>query len=345
MKIVFYIGWLARGGAERVISTLANMLNKEGYSCIVVTSYKAENEYRLDEGVKRIVLVEGNKRNFLKDNIKQLWGLRKILKKEEPHTVVSFMGEPNFRMLIASIGISCRKIISVRNDPSKEYSRKLYRFLAKILFPMADHVVFQTEDAKKWFPERIQKKSSIIFNPVGETFFQMKYDGFRRNLVTTGRLVPQKNHELLIRAFAKVVNELDDDLYIYGDGPLKEHLIKLVHDLNLQDRVFLPGATKNVADEIKSARIFILSSDYEGLPNSLMEAMALGIPCLSTDCPCGGPKALLNEEYLFAKGDIHGLAKMLSKTRKASFFEKNYKVEVESFRLSNIYEKWINVLD
>jgi len=342
MKVVFYIGWLARGGAERVISTLANMLNKLGYSCIVVTSYKAENEYLLDDGVKRIVLVDGNKRCFLKDNVKQVFYLRRILKKETPNTIVSFMGEPNFRMLIASMGLPCRKIISVRNDPSKEYSSKLYRFLARFLFPMADHIVFQTEDAQKWFPRNIQEKSSIIFNPIDDSFFSLVYNGERKNIVTVGRLTFQKNHSLLIKAFSKIANDIDDNLIIFGEGPLRNDLEKLTYDLNLQHRVFFAGLVSNVAEKIRTAKLFVLSSNYEGLPNALMEAMVMNIPCISTNCPCGGPKMLLEKSRLCNVGDVDEMAKLI-KENCSLMSRVEYQITRE-MTCSSVLKKWIDII-
>ena len=344
-KIILYINSIHRGGAERVMVNLANQLVREGNDCILVTSFRDSWEYPLDPKIRRISLFETPISNYIIRNIRLVMGLRRIVKKEKPDTILSFMAEPNFRSLIACFGIRVKKIISVRNDPEKEYPFLFTKLLAKTLFNTANHVVFQTENAKLWFPKSIQKKSSILLNPVDEIFYLTRYNGVRKDIVTTGRLVPQKNHELLIRAYAKVSEELEDNLYIYGDGPLKGYLSELIHKLNLDDRVFLPGTIKNVAETIKSSRLFVLSSDYEGLPNSLMEAMALGIPCLSTNCPCGGPKDLINEDYLFAKGDELGLASLLSKTKKLSFFDNNYKVDVESFRPCNIYKDWFSVLD
>ena len=305
-KVVLYIGSLSRGGAERVIATLANYLNKSGVLCVVVTTYQRENEYELDKGIKRIILSTPKKRTIVSkffNNISQLLKLRNIVKKEHPNTILSFMGEPNFRMLLSCLSLKTRKVISIRNDPEKEYPTVISRVFAKIVFRLADHIVFQTEDARKWFPISIQKKSSIILNPVDDVFFNTVFDGIRHDFVTTGRLTSQKNHKMLIKAFAKIADKVNDNLYIYGEGGLRAELEQLVADLNMQRRVFLPGVVKNVADTIKSAKLFVLSSDYEGLPNSLMEAMALGIPCISTDCPCGGPRMLLQKDALVPVND------------------------------------------
>lgn len=321
-KIVFYIGSLSRGGAQRVIVTLANSLSKRGFSCVVATSYKGENEYSLDENIKRIVLVE-KKQNFIKKNLSEILFFRKLVKEEKPDTVLSFMGEPNTRMLLATFLLKCRKVVSVRNDPCKEYNGFLYSLFVKVLFNLASHVVFQTENAKNWFPKSIRRKSSVVMNPVDDVFFETEYNGIRKDIVTVGRLVPQKNHELLIRAFARVAANIEDNLVIYGDGELRNHLIDLVKSLGLANRVLFPGLISNVAETIKSAKLFVLSSNYEGMPNALMEAMALGIPCISTDCPCGGPKSLLEKKYLFSVNDAVALVNLLCGANSISAFDRS----------------------
>ena len=111
---------------------------------------------------------------------------------EKPDVVLSFMAEPNFRNIIASVGLSVKKIISIRNDPAREYPNMLFKIAAKVLYPLADGVVFQTEDAQKWFSKKIRNKSCVIFNPVDSIFFTTTFDGTRKNIVTTGRLTRQK---------------------------------------------------------------------------------------------------------------------------------------------------------
>lgn len=341
-KIVFYIGSLARGGAQRVISTLANALVRDGYNCIVATSYKADSEYKLDERVKRIVLIENSKKRFYKDNFIQIFKLRKILQAESPDSIVSFMGEPNIRMIISSIGLQCKKIISIRNDPAREYPNRLYRYLAKTLFRFADAIVFQTEDARRWFPKSIQCKSCVILNPIDDVFFNNHFNGERHNIVTTGRLVSQKNHKLLIKAFALIADQIEDNLYIYGEGSLRFELERLISNLNMRDRIFLPGSIKNVPETIKSAKLFVLSSNYEGLPNSLMEAIALGIPSISTDCPCGGPKMLLKSEALVKVGDEKELSQKMLEFLTKETFENFYDVK-KIYGISEIINLWKNV--
>lgn len=315
MKIVFYINSLRHGGAERVMCNLATQFSEHGDDCVFVTSFFAENEYALGSNVRRISLfAQKQAGGFLRRNYRLTAELRKVLKQEKPDVVISFMAEPNFRAIIASIGLKNKVCISVRNDPGKEYRSLLTKFLAKTLFRHADGVVFQTPDAQKWFPKSIQKKSRVIYNQVDEVFYNTKFEGERNNIVTTGRLVPQKNHKLLIRAFASIADRVADDLIIYGEGALRSELKALISELHMEKRIFLPGSIKDVAETIKSAKLFVLSSDYEGMPNSLMEAMALGIPCISTDCPCGGPRDLFGEYgevRLVPCGDASALAETI----------------------------------
>jgi glycosyltransferase involved in cell wall biosynthesis len=344
MKLMFYINAIHHGGAERVMVNLANHFANIGHDVILVTSFRDSWEYSPSKKVRRVSLFECAVGNFIARNIKLTLALRTLLKKENPESLISFMAEPNFRAVAASFGMQHKKIISVRNDPNKEYPNLVFRTLAKILYRFANHVVFQTEDARKWFPVAIQKKSSIILNPVDEIFYKTKFEGQRRDIVTTGRLVPQKNHKLLICAFAKIADKTEDNLYIYGEGELRSELEQLVSKLKLQNRIFLPGAVKNVADTIKSAKLFVLSSDYEGMPNSLMEAMALGIPCISTDCPCGGPRMLLNKSFLLATRDETQLENALWRIIDNQNFKDNYKIKPDCFRLNVTIKDWLKVL-
>ena len=299
-KIMFYINVLGYGGAERVISNLANQFSDKGYKCVMVTSYSLEAEYELSPGIHRINLLDSKSQlTGLKKNVFLIKKLRDVISIEKPDVMVSFMAEANFRLLIAGIGKKGRKILSVRNSPDKEYAGKKF-MLAKLLFKLADGVVFQTEEAKNVFPKSIRKKSKVIYNQVDDKFYNVNLQTERNGIVTVGRLVEQKNHKLLIESFDLIKDKINDCLYIYGDGSLKNELENEIRTRKLENRVYLKGVSKQVETELCKYRLFVLSSDYEGMPNSLMEAMATGIACLSTDCKCGGPKELLEkEEYLY----------------------------------------------
>lgn len=300
MNIVCYINKLNDGGAERVMSVLANGLFKRGHKVIMVTDYSTPNEYPLETGVIRVIL-DGdpsdrnpNAGTRTKERIAKL---RKICKENQADIVVSFMRLANFRSILATRFLKTKNLISVRIDPKIGYRNKKEAMLAKVLYPMSNGCVFQTYDAKSWFSPKIQKRSSVIFNPVSAAFYHIEPAAMqKKKIVSCGRLEKQKRFDLLIDAFHKVCDEFPDyKLEIYGVGALQEKLQAQIDTLGRQNRIKLMGRSEDVPNTIKSASLFVLSSDYEGLPNALMEAMVLGLPVISTDCGGGGARALIDD--------------------------------------------------
>lgn len=295
-KILFYINAIHNGGAERVMVNLTKQFSDNGDSVVLVTSFVDEWEYAVESNVKRLSLEETEtKCGKIKRNITRISKLRKIIKDEKPDLVVSFMCEPNFRALIASIGLPVKNIISVRNDPNMEYSGFFGKLVGKFILPKADGCVFQTKDAQSYFSEKMQRKSKIIFNAVDPKFFNATYNGFDSNdIVTMGRICEQKNHKLLIDAFEKLNYDYSSSkLKIYGSGN-KEELREYILSKKLDNKVKIYESTKKVESILSSSKMFVLSSDYEGMPNALLEALSVGIPSVSTDCPCGGPNMIID---------------------------------------------------
>lgn len=298
MKILFCLGSMGNGGAERVVSNLSNYFIENNDVSIVVTKNE-KPYYELNSKINYYMLDENSKSsNFLIRTIKRVSLLRKILKKIKPDIIISLLPEPTYRLMIAKSFLKIKTIISVRNDPNVEYNSFIKKLLVKFLYTKADGFVFQTIDAQNWFSNKIQRKSVVIPNPINSSFICDPYEGIReKSIVNVGRLMEQKNQRLLIESFYEVSKKHDDYiLKIYGDGPLKEDLQELINRYKMNDKIILKGKSNNIKDEIYKAGIFVLSSDYEGMPNALMEAMALGIPSISTDCPIGGPKFLINNK-------------------------------------------------
>lgn len=353
MKVLFYINAIHHGGAERVITLLAKQFSRKGVDSVLVTSFYDEWEYPVDGKVKRLSLYANKlSGNFIVRNYKLISRLRNVIIEEKPDAIISFMAEPNFRSLIANIGLKSKIIISIRNDPVKEYPNFLFKVLARNLYRYADGIVFQTIDAQRWFSDKIANKSTVIKNPVDPLFYMATNDGETNGIVTTGRLTPQKNHLLLIKAFAQIAEKVEDNLYIYGEGELREELVSFAQSLDLANRVFIPGAVKDVANVLAKAKLFVLSSDYEGMPNSLMEAMAIGIPCVSTDCPSGGPKELFGpegQEYLVEVGNVSELAETILesiKTRENRNKNANImKNRAKLFTTDKVIYEWYNYVE
>ena len=347
--LLFYINSIHGGGAERVIIQLAHDFAKAGYRAILVTSFVDEGkEYAVPENVERLSIEDVEiKQSRLKKNISRISALRKIIKREKPVAVISFMAEPNFRAVIATRGLKTKLIVSVRNDPNREYDGRLGRFIGRHILMHADGCVFQTEDAKQWFSRKLQAKSQVIMNDVKEEFFRVERKN-PHNIVSVGRLSEQKNHSLLIRAFAKIADKYPEEkLLIYGTGTLKDELNQQIETFDLKERVILMGSTQDVPSVLASAKIFSLSSDYEGMPNCLMEALAAGVPSISTDCPCGGPRALIKDGedgLLIPVGDEDAMAQALDRLLADFGYSESLgrkaKENAKKFHPDKIFKEW-----
>ena len=352
MRIVCYVNTLSGGGAERVLSVLANGLSRRGHKVWMVTDYSRPVEYPLDDTVERIIY-DGEfdpKRKARKIRaLYRVFRMHDFCRREKVDIVISFMREANFRALAATWLTRTKNLISIRIDPKIGYRRKLIATLAKLMYPTAEGCVFQTEEAQAWFAPKIQKKSRIIFNPVSDTFFKTEPAAMtEKRIVTCGRLEKQKRFDLLIDAFHKVCDEFPEyKLEIYGVGPLKDQLQSQIDGLGRQDRIQLMGRNEDIPNTIKPASLFVLASDYEGLPNALMEAMTLGLPVVSTDCSGGGARALIEngEDGLIVPcGDVDALAEAIrqnladleiAKCRGEKAFEK-----AKGFAMENVVSQW-----
>lgn len=297
-KIVFYTMAMTNGGSERVLSNLANYLSEKQYDIYLICNINAESYYELSDKIHYIILDKSKIKNKItriirKISLKRSFILKKKLDEIKPDLIVAFLPEPSLRCLQIK---KYKTIISERCDPNIEYSNIILRTIMKKMFKKADGFVFQTHDVKEYYSNIINCESRIILNPLNEKFIGKKYVGKdAKTIVNVGRLSNQKNQTLLINAFAKFNKEYSDYvLKIYGEGPLENKLIECARQNGIENKVKFMGISNELYNEMIKDKMFILSSDYEGVPNALIEAMAVGMPCISTDCPVGGPKMLIN---------------------------------------------------
>lgn len=320
-KIVFYISSLAKAGAQRVILNLTESLLEKGHQVTIVTTSVVENEYELSKGAGRVISdiqgeeITSNRITNLKNRFSKLRG---IWKSEQPDVIISFIGKNNFMAILTAWGLRIPVLVSVRGEPMEEYYSGLLRFLAKYLFRKADGIILQTEDSKAFFPKKTVEKAVVLPNPLNPEFMKDLYQGEKeKKIVMVGRIDSNKNQKLVIDAFASLAAKYPEyKLEIWGDGEGYERMKSYISSLNLEQQIFMPGATREVKKKIEKASLYILSSDTEGMPNSLMEAMALGLPCISTDCPCGGPKTLIQDGVnglLTPVRDVEAMAKAIDK--------------------------------
>lgn len=303
-KILFHLNCFEQGGAERVVSNLANWLAKRDYKVIAATEWQGENEFKLDKRIERVHV--GLKEQDMKKSrgmqiMLRFIYLRRLIRKQRPDIVISFTRRPNYRAIISSFGMGVPVIAAVRQDPKSYYNTMADKVLIPLLYRMVEGCVFQTKEQMEYFPASLQKRACVILNPVHQKYLNVKKPDEREKLVVqSGRLVDFKNQQMLLRAFLKVHEKHPDYiLKIYGGDSLdgtKEKLEKIINENKAEKYIFLMGASDSLEKELPRASVYAFSSDYEGLPNALLEAMALGMPIVATDCPCGGPRTVMTNE-------------------------------------------------
>jgi len=296
--ITFISPQIGYGGAERVASVLASTLAEEGYEVDLIVYARTQDEYPISDKVNIFLLPERkagqNKISYL---VSKFYFLRKLFRDLKPDILVPFLPYQVEHCYFASRGLGIPMVVTVRNNPmydtDSDKQRKRRDYIAK----KVEGVFLQSEFQKDYFPEDIQKKSFVVANPVSDGIVKAQYHPSAKveKIVSVGRLEEQKNFPMLIHAFAIAAEKHPElSLDIYGAGSLKEELGSLISQLNLDGRVCLRGRTDCIEKTLCQYDLFILPSDFEGMPNSLMEAMGVGLPCISTDCPTG-PKELLGD--------------------------------------------------
>jgi glycosyltransferase involved in cell wall biosynthesis len=209
--------------------------------------------------------------------------------------VISFMYDINFFTLIAGLGLHKEVIISERGNPEVDDKRRWVHYGRKWLYPLASKVVFQTRMAMEFFSPKIREKSAIIPNPIN-SLPDWHHGEKEKTIVAIGRLVPQKNFTLLLDAFNDFhKNHPEYNLTIFGEGNLRPQLEQQVVENKLDGVVSLPGFADDIYAKIKTAGIYVSCSNYEGISNAMMEALAMGIPSVCTDCPVGGAALVIND--------------------------------------------------
>lgn len=350
-KAIFVADSLGTGGAERVISELSNNFSDRGIQVYILLIGENKISYLLNQNIK---LISFEKHLERKKGLSAILGrcilIKRYVKLINPDIVFSFLSIVNIYTCVSLSCTNYKLIVCERNDPERDPPNLIKRKIRNLVYKFADGIVFQTIMAKNYFPIIIQKKSVVIPNPIMKGLPEHHSGEREKRIVAIGRLEEQKNYPLLIKTFAELINDYPDyTLDIFGEGNQKGFLEMFVKELGLEKHVNFRGFVHDVHEKIKCASMFVLTSDYEGMPNALMEAMALGLPCISSDCPCGGPTTLIeNGEngFLFPVGDQERLYTYMKK-----LLEDNYLTEKisrnavgirENHQLTQIAEKWLS---
>jgi GalNAc-alpha-(1->4)-GalNAc-alpha-(1->3)-diNAcBac-PP-undecaprenol alpha-1,4-N-acetyl-D-galactosaminyltransferase len=346
--IIFISNFMGNGGAARVIAILAEAFRKRDYR-VIVASFPFEGySYPLSENIEQITLKIDPTTRGIKRKIQRISAIRNLLKSNKGCKVISFEYFVNMETIIASTGCGCKVVISERNDPAQEDSKPVIKHMRNFLYQFADTLVCQTPDAKAYFPKNVRKRTEIIPNPIKSNLPDSWKGERTHDIVNFCRLEKQKNLPLLIDAFEQVHTKNQDySLHIYGDGREKDKLASYIEEKGLQHSVFLHAAVANIHDLILKYTMFVSSSDYEGLSNSMLEAMAIGLPTICTDCPCGGARMVIKDNInglLTPVGDADALAKAMIRViedkKLAGKLSRNANMIKESLSVESILERW-----
>ena len=293
-KILFVIHKLDYGGAPKIMAFLANRLSLDGYDVYVLTYEDMTLMQKLRREVRQIGLPDSLPSLFAVRRICQIMRVRKVLKIIQPDALISFLPYPNIISILAASGTRIPVIISQRGDPSALQS--WFTKFRDFVYNFADGYVFQTEGARNCYNKRIQRKATVIPNPIVADNIPAKWMGDKEDIIVhVGRFeLMTKRQDILIEAFARVADKYPSiRLVLFGDGADELKIRGIISNRHLDHRIVLAGVVNDIYKAIKKARLFVLSSDNEGIPNALIEAMCVGLPCISTDCSPGGAAAII----------------------------------------------------
>ncbi len=358
MKVGFLIQKLSSGGAERAASSIANEMAARGESVEIITFDTADSFYALNEGVLvyNMELADISKSASLKrvlGCIKRAFEIRRKIKSRQLDALVCMSTTMNLYGLLSTLFTKTKVIGTERNNPYKYKADFINASLKKLSALFLDGFIFQTEAASRYYAESVRRKGTVIQNAVFNPLIkELKPPEKRQKIIYgVGRLSAQKRFQDLIDAYALVEKTHPDyRLVIFGEGEDREKLQTQIDSLNLSEKALLPGADKEALRFVSKGSVFVLSSDYEGMPNVLLEAMAAGTPCVSTRCKMG-PEELIDDGMngiLVPVGDIkkisEGIEMIIDNPKLSESISKNGRNILKTNDVSAISEKWLDYI-
>lgn len=319
-KIVFTIDTNNAGGGERVIATLANYMASKGYETCVINSDSDSSFYKLNSEVKVLKMglnTTKGKIASVRRLISKYKYLRKYFKEYRPDAVVTFLFNMEAPTILAGLAAHTNVIASVRNSASRY--PKPQRLFRRFFYPKIKGVVFQSKLVQNFTDYKQLTNSVVIMNPlpveIGNKMEPVQYEDRKNYIINVGRLDHQKNQKMLIDAFKMIEADFPDfKLLIFGEGGMRKELENYIESNNMANRIHLMGEVREATKKYRDAKLFVLSSDYEGFPNALAEAMIYGIPSISTDFDSGVASELIREGengWLVDVGDTQKLAQKM----------------------------------
>lgn len=349
-KVSFVITDMSSGGAERVMSLIANYFVEKNIDIQILAIKSDKVIYSLDDRIcfKFLGVYKNNIFKFLA----RIYKIRKETRDSD--VIISFLWHCNVYTILATLFTNKKIIISERSDPKKEMRGKFrfFKWFRNLCYYAADKIVFQTEDARRYYRGSLYDKGIIIPNPISSNLPKVFRGQREKKLVAACRLTGQKNVSMMIKAFSNIYNEFPEySLYIYGEGEEKKALEKIVEERKMSGAIKFLGFSNDIINEISKAKLFLTSSNFEGISNSMLEALAMGIPVVATDCPVGGAKQFIRSEIngeLVPMEDIESFQIAIKKI----LLDDNYWIKLsnnavnirEEISIKKIGDKWIDLL-
>jgi glycosyltransferase involved in cell wall biosynthesis len=356
LRITFVIPSLGPGGAERVATLLANHWVGQRHDVTLITFgdpsdkpfFKLQNSIAV-RGLSASAAGRGLWAGVRK-NVARVLRLRALVKELHPDVVVAFMTEANVIALWACSGVPV--VISERNQLNRPGLGIVHKLVRRASYTFARALVVQTEDIAEWARQRYRIPIHIIPNPIQlRPRRPLRKDGDVRFLVSLGRLVPQKGFDILIRSFGALAGRHPDwQLIIYGEGPDRTFLEHLRMESGYAERISLPGLTNDSVGALRQASLFVLPSRFEGYPNVLLEALAVGLPVVATACPGGTAEILKQGQHgmLVQPDDVSALTAaldvMMSSSAPNKAFASHARHAVAEHDIDLVGQRWIELL-
>lgn len=294
-----------------MVSRLANKLKDKGEDVSIILFDTSNQVYRVNSDI-RIADINVHTCNKIIRKLRQIRQVRNFIKTEKPDILFCYIVTTLPFGVLANLGLKrkCKIVGTERTNP--RCMKQIHRIIVQMFLPFCDGFIFQTSGVKSWYPRRIQDEGAVIGNIAPTVDIRRdQTQVIKHGVCSAGRLHTDKDFETLIYAFKLVVDEFPDaTLHIYGDGPLKDSLADLAKKIGIAKNIIFEGFTKNILDEMKKYEVFAFSSRAEGMPNSLIEAMASGLACVSSDCDYG-PSDLITDGidgYLVEVGNTEMMA-------------------------------------
>ena len=307
MKFLFLIQTLSGGGAERMVSRISNSLSHLGHKVSILLSYKASNEY--DTNNVNIIYLADSQNNYNKINrLKRLILIRKYINSIKPDIIIPLMEHISQYAIYSTTFTKYRKklVMTIRDNPELSNQRKLINMIKKVKLCLV-----QNDGQKKVFPLSTRNKIVVIPNFVDNEIFDInkKYNKNIKNIICVGRFTEQKNYPLLINAINKC-KDLDIFVTVYGDGVLKQKIFELIKTYGIENKIQLMNFTNCILNKYIESDLYIMTSNFEGMPNTLLEASSLGLPAISTDCHFGPSDIIISGKngILVPCNDVKSLA-------------------------------------